>query len=54
MHRGGHASCAAALGYQHATEDRDRLLADALASLTTPASTVNLAEISRTRQASGE
>lgn len=54
MRRGGHASRAAALGYQHATEDRDRLIADALAGLTTPAPNVNLADISRTRQASGE
>jgi integrase len=34
MHRAGHASPAAALRYQHATEDRDRVLADALAALT--------------------
>jgi integrase len=33
MHRAGHASPAAALRYQHATEDRDRALADALAAL---------------------
>jgi integrase len=33
MRRGGHASPAAALSYQHATEDRDRALADALAEL---------------------
>ena len=33
MHRGGHASPVAALRYQHATEDRDRALADALAEL---------------------
>jgi hypothetical protein len=33
MRRGGHASPAAALRYQHATEDRDRALADALAEL---------------------
>ncbi len=33
MHRAGHASPAAALRYQHATEDRDRALADALADL---------------------
>jgi integrase len=35
MHRAGHASPAAALRYQHATEDRDRALADALAHLAT-------------------
>lgn len=33
MRRAGHASPAAALRYQHATEDRDRVLADALADL---------------------
>jgi integrase len=33
MHRGGHASPRAALRYQHATEDRDKALADALAQL---------------------
>jgi integrase len=33
MHRAGHASPAAALRYQHATADRDRALADALAQL---------------------
>jgi integrase len=37
MHRAGHASPAAALRYQHATEDRDRALADALAHLSAPA-----------------
>ncbi len=33
MHRAGHASPVAALRYQHATADRDRALADALAEL---------------------
>ena len=33
MRRGGHANPRAALRYQHATEDRDRAIADALASL---------------------
>ena len=33
MHRAGHASPEAALRYQHATRDRDQLLADALDSL---------------------
>jgi integrase len=33
MRRAGHASPAAALRYQHVTEDRDRVLADALADL---------------------
>jgi integrase len=31
MHRAGHSSASAALRYQHATRDRDRILADALA-----------------------
>ena len=31
MHRAGHSSATAALRYQHATHDRDRVLADALA-----------------------
>jgi integrase len=33
MCRGGHANPTAALRYQHATEDRDRAIADALADL---------------------
>ena len=33
MRRGGHANLRAALRYQHATEDRDRAIADALAVL---------------------
>jgi integrase len=44
MHRAGHASPSAALRYQHATADRDRALADALAGLASP----DLADISRT------
>ena len=40
MHRAGHASPNAALRYQHATKDRDRVLADALAELATPAKVV--------------
>ena len=40
MHRAGHASPGAALRYQHATEDRDRVLADALAALAVPARVV--------------
>jgi integrase len=35
MRRAGHASPAAALRYQHATEDRDRVLAEALGKLAT-------------------
>jgi len=33
MRRGGHANPTAAIRYQHATEDRDRAIADALAEL---------------------
>ncbi len=47
MHRGGHASAAAALRYQHATADRDRALADALAALVRPTNVVPLAETSQ-------
>ncbi|MGH9047936.1 MAG: tyrosine-type recombinase/integrase [Acidimicrobiales bacterium] len=42
MHRAGHASPVAALRYQHATEDRDRVLADALAALASVADVVPL------------
>jgi integrase len=34
MHRAGHASASASLRYQHATRDRDEILANALAQLT--------------------
>ena len=37
MRRAGHASQAAALRYQHATDDRDRVLAHALAELASQA-----------------
>jgi integrase len=37
MHRAGHSSSAAAMRYQHATKDRDRLIADALGTLVTSA-----------------
>jgi integrase len=52
MHRAGHASPAAALRYQHATEDRDRVLADALAALAEPARVVPIrgANSARKRQ----
>lgn len=33
MRRGGHASPSAALRYQHATDDRDRAIAEALGQL---------------------
>jgi len=42
MHRAGHASANAALRYQHATKDRDRVLAEALAELTKPAEIVSI------------
>ncbi len=42
MHRAGHASPAAALRYQHATEDRDRAIAFALAELARTAEVVEL------------
>jgi integrase len=37
MHRAGHSSAEAALRYQHATRDRDEVLANALEVLATPA-----------------
>ncbi len=40
QHRAGHASPAAALRYQHATQDRDRVLADALSVLARPSQVV--------------
>ncbi len=43
MHRGGHASPAAALRYQHATADRDRAIADALAALAEPSEVTPMA-----------
>jgi integrase len=42
MARGGHASPAAALRYQHATKDRDRALAEAMAALVRPAPVTQL------------
>ena len=47
MHRAGHATASAALRYQHATQDRDRVLADALEALVKPASVVPLNRKSR-------
>ena len=49
MHRAGHASAAAALRYQHATRDRDRVLAEALAHLAAPAEIVPLAHANANR-----
>lgn len=42
MRRGGHASPAAALRYQHAIADRDKAIAEALAALARPAEIVLL------------
>ena len=42
MHRAGHASAGAALRYQHATKDRDHVLADALAELVRSATVTRL------------
>ena len=42
MHRAGHASASAALRYQHATRDRDHVLAGALAQLVKAAGATNL------------
>ncbi|HEV3268436.1 MAG TPA: site-specific integrase [Acidimicrobiales bacterium] len=44
MRRAGHKSPVAALRYQHATEDRDRVLADALATLAESAPIIEFAE----------
>jgi len=42
MARGGHATPAMALRYQHAVEDRDRAVAEAMAGLVRPAPVVTL------------
>ncbi len=42
MHRAGHASASASLRYQHATRDRDHVLATALANLATASQVSNL------------
>ena len=47
MRRMGHASPAVALRYQHATEDRDQILARALSNMVTPAELVELPETRR-------
>jgi integrase len=44
MRRAGHASPMAAIRYQHATEDRDRVLADALARMAFPAEVVPISD----------
>lgn len=52
MHRAGHASATAALRYQHATHDRDRVLADALEALVSPAQVAHMS--SKFRQVGGD
>ena len=42
MHRGGHASTVAALRYQHATEDRDKALSQALEGLVEPVAKITM------------
>jgi integrase len=54
MRRAGHASPTAALRYQHATEDRDRVLADALSELVPLAKVLRPADFSRTWGASDD
>ncbi len=51
MHRAGHVSPVAAIRYQHATQDRDRALADALGDLAVGAHVTPFPESSRTRRA---
>lgn len=48
MRRAGHKSPTAALRYQHSTQDRDRVLADALAALVAPAQVIDITDNSRT------
>lgn len=50
MHRAAHASPDAAMRYQHATRERDRVLAEMLSAMVTPAEVVPL----RTRADSRE
>jgi integrase len=52
MRRGGHANPTAALRYQHATEDRDRAIAEALAGLAS-GEIVRLSPNRRARKAAG-
>lgn len=54
MKRGGHASPAAALRYQHATAERDQLLAQALGELATSAKVVELRRTKDGRRASSQ
>lgn len=47
MHRAGHSSTPAALRYQHATQNRDRILADALQELVVPSHVVPIESASK-------
>jgi integrase len=47
MHRGGHATSATAMRYQHATKDRDQAIAKALSKLVAPAEVAPLKASSR-------
>ena len=51
MRRAGHRSAAAALRYQHATEDRDLAIANALSELAPSMPTVPISDGSRTERA---
>ncbi|MGH9086953.1 MAG: tyrosine-type recombinase/integrase [Acidimicrobiales bacterium] len=53
MARVGHASPAAALRYQHATEDRDVALAEALSGLSRPAAVASISDTSRDIRGTG-
>lgn len=51
MRRAGHRSAAAALRYQHASEDRDKTIADALSKLVSGAEVVPIERSLRARRA---
>jgi integrase len=53
MARMGHASPVAALRYQHATEERDRVIAEALSKLARPASITPITAVARDGRAMG-
>ena len=44
MRRAGHSSSAAALRYQHTTEDRDKAIAEALSSLASDAQVIAITD----------
>lgn len=54
MHRAGHKSPVAAQRYQHATEDRDRALAQALANLAAPVTNEEVARDGRAMEQTSE